>query len=81
MPFSLACTVQSSLCGNGLLDEDEQCDDGNQDRFDGCSTTCKLEPYFMCQNAWRHENTPNVPGLMVCLCFTCFTTRFDVLCV
>ncbi len=29
-------------CGNGVLDEGEQCDDGNVLSFDGCSADCKV---------------------------------------
>jgi cysteine-rich repeat protein len=32
----------SSLCGNGVLDFGEECDDGNHDAFDDCN--------FLCQN-------------------------------
>jgi cysteine-rich repeat protein len=28
------------LCGNGALDPDEVCDDGNQINFDGCNAFC-----------------------------------------
>jgi cysteine-rich repeat protein len=31
------------VCGNGLLQTGEQCDDGNLLNNDGCSSTCKLE--------------------------------------
>lgn len=31
------------LCGNGRLDEGEECDDGNRIEFDGCSPECLLE--------------------------------------
>ncbi len=34
-------------CGNGVLNDDEVCDDGNLDRGDGCSQFCTLE------NVWR----------------------------
>jgi fibro-slime domain-containing protein len=37
-----------SLCGNGTLDDGEQCDDGNAHPGDGCSGTCQLEPNFSC---------------------------------
>lgn len=37
-----------ALCGNGLLDVDEECDDGNLEEDDGCSATCQLPP--MCGN-------------------------------
>ena len=30
-------------CGNGVLDPEEECDDGNQVSNDGCSNTCELE--------------------------------------
>ncbi|HEY1549598.1 MAG TPA: myxococcus cysteine-rich repeat containing protein [Kofleriaceae bacterium] len=33
----------SALCGNGVLDPGEQCDDGNTVSGDGCSSTCQLE--------------------------------------
>lgn len=32
-----------SGCGNGLLDSGEDCDDGNTNDGDGCSSTCELE--------------------------------------
>jgi fibro-slime domain-containing protein len=35
-------------CGNGLLETDEQCDDGNTMPGDGCSGTCQKEPNFDC---------------------------------
>gem|GEM_PF-2556453 len=31
------------LCGNGVLDETEQCDDGNTASHDGCSESCAWE--------------------------------------
>jgi uncharacterized repeat protein (TIGR01451 family) len=32
------------ICGNGSLEGLEQCDDGNLDDGDGCSSSCQLEP-------------------------------------
>ena len=32
------------LCGNGRIDNEEECDDGNGHSLDGCSRDCKLEP-------------------------------------
>ena len=32
-----------SVCGDGNLDPGEECDDGNNDDFDGCSSDCMLE--------------------------------------
>ncbi len=31
------------ICGNGLVETGEQCDDGNTDSGDGCSSTCQIE--------------------------------------
>jgi cysteine-rich repeat protein len=38
-PFPL--NVAGSRCGNGVLDPGEVCDDGNQQDFDCCSSTCQ----------------------------------------
>jgi len=31
-------------CGNGVLDADEECDDGNQSNGDCCSSLCRVDP-------------------------------------
>ncbi len=41
------------VCGNGLLDPGENCDDGNMVSGDGCSDTCQVEPGWTC--------TPPIP--------------------
>jgi len=33
-----------SICGNGILEPGEQCDDGNLIDGDGCSSICTIEP-------------------------------------
>ncbi|MFH1591430.1 MAG: hypothetical protein ABIC95_05895 [archaeon] len=37
----------SSICGNGALEDGEQCDDSNTDDGDGCSSVCESEPSSM----------------------------------
>ncbi len=37
-----------TLCGNSLIDGDEECDDGNNFEGDGCSLICTVESGFMC---------------------------------
>jgi cysteine-rich repeat protein len=32
-----------AICGNGIVEELEACDDGNRDSFDGCSDQCVVE--------------------------------------
>jgi len=36
------------VCGDGRLDEIEECDDGDNDDEDGCSSTCHFEEDFKC---------------------------------
>ena len=35
-------------CGNGTLDSYEDCDDGNLENGDGCSSECQIEFGFEC---------------------------------
>ena len=41
--FTSVEVVMTSLCGNGKVDPGEQCDDGNDQNGDGCSSSCQLE--------------------------------------
>jgi cysteine-rich repeat protein len=34
---------EEAVCGNGYMEEDEECDDGNNDNGDGCSDVCVIE--------------------------------------
>ncbi len=36
------------VCGDGVVEVAEQCDDGNTADSDGCSSTCTVEPAFAC---------------------------------
>ncbi|MEO8548849.1 MAG: DUF4215 domain-containing protein, partial [Kofleriaceae bacterium] len=38
-------------CGNGVLDQNERCDDGNAIAGDGCSGTCTVESTYTCTGA------------------------------
>eukprot|EP01025_Chloroclados_australasicus_P031099 TRINITY_DN313_c0_g1_i1.p1 TRINITY_DN313_c0_g1~~TRINITY_DN313_c0_g1_i1.p1 ORF type:complete len:856 (-),score=118.16 TRINITY_DN313_c0_g1_i1:1334-3685(-) len=40
--------IINSVCGNGQLEEVEQCDDGNKVSGDGCSSQCRIEGGFTC---------------------------------
>jgi cysteine-rich repeat protein len=35
-------------CGNGKIDGNDECDDGNTKSGDGCSATCQIEPGWTC---------------------------------
>ncbi len=66
--WSWSCTDSVELCGdtelnldcgNNIIDEGEECDDGNLINEDGCSNECKLEefPVYLCQYAQFAEAT------------------------
>jgi cysteine-rich repeat protein len=38
-----ACTGGAAVCGNGVLEGDEECDDGNTLPGDGCDGSCRIE--------------------------------------
>jgi len=40
----------SGLCGNGVINENEGCDDGNTNDGDGCNKGCNVETGYLCQN-------------------------------
>jgi cysteine-rich repeat protein len=39
----LWCAPNTTVCGNGVLEVTEQCDDGNTSSCDGCSAACRTE--------------------------------------
>jgi cysteine-rich repeat protein len=57
----------AGLCGDGVLEAGEACDDGNGNPGDGCSSTCNLEVGWNCTTpaAGRSTCTPNCGDGMV----------------
>ena len=53
--YSCEAELPPSDCGNGVVDEGEQCDDGNDFIDDGCSNTCQIEDGWQC-------TAPTPPG-------------------
>ncbi len=53
-PFTEICDEVSSscilTCGNGTHEGAEQCDDGNQTDYDGCSSICTIEDGWICDH-------------------------------
>ncbi len=37
-------TIKLAVCGNGEIEKNEECDDGNRRNGDGCSARCRIEP-------------------------------------
>lgn len=54
-----ACTT---TCGDGNVDDDEACDDGNRLGGDGCSSTCKVEEGFTCSTKTAPDTVPCSQG-------------------
>src|SRR5262249_10269704 len=45
------------VCGNGVVEGSEQCDDGNTDSGDCCSSACGAEPpAATCETAWARAS-------------------------
>ena len=53
--YSCSAEPLPGNCGNGVLDTDEECDDGNTFIDDGCSNTCQIEEGWQCTD-------PTPPG-------------------
>jgi len=51
-----------SVCGNGLIENLELCDDGNLETNDGCSPQCRLEAGYVCDA----DAAPCLPCLRQC---------------
>lgn len=47
-------------CGNGILEANEVCDDGNLVNGDGCTYLCQFEP------GWTCRTSPNPTICMLC---------------
>jgi cysteine-rich repeat protein len=59
--------VKLPKCGDGVLDPDEQCDDGNDFDGDGCSADCKLEIVATGGGCATSSPGSGVSGLLVAL--------------
>src|SRR3989344_4868139 len=55
------------ICGNGLIERSEQCDDGNTMNEEGCSQGCFIEPRFMRnEQGWSCSGQPSLCVREVC---------------
>ena len=50
-PSKVVLTPAAPICGNDVVEPPEQCDDGNTDDGDGCSSICTVEPVPSCTGA------------------------------
>ncbi|MDY7225554.1 Ig-like domain-containing protein [Hyalangium rubrum] len=54
-----------AVCGDGIFDPGETCDDGNTVQGDGCSPTCAIEVGYVCSGAPSVCNTVCGDGQLV----------------
>ena len=60
-PLFDANTIDAPPCSDHILEPGEQCDDGNTTGGDGCSSTCRIEPGWICP-------TPGQPCVLAIYC-------------
>ncbi len=54
-PSCIIASSNSGSCGDGVVDDFEQCDDGNTVNGDGCSSTCQFELATI-TTSWTFKN-------------------------
>ncbi len=54
---SLQPSCGGTVCGNGKSEGDEECDDGNADEFDSCSSSCTIQETLDVTIAWKLIST------------------------
>lgn len=53
--LSASGLCSSAVCGDGLRESFEACDDGNGNNGDGCSQFCQVEPGYNCSSVGRYS--------------------------
>lgn len=62
--FSISSTEAAlGTCGNGVVDKFEQCDDGNLNNGDGCSSLCQMEGDDFPVMVYTANDPPPTPAL------------------
>lgn len=59
--YTLAITCEPIVCGDGIVADEEACDDGDTDSGDGCSSTCTVEEGSACD-----DSEPSVCNTITC---------------
>jgi cysteine-rich repeat protein len=65
---TIECNEFNYNCGNGVLDNGEECDDGNLNNFDGCSRLCYIEEGYEEDNGCGNEDCDEKDTLFLDFC-------------
>jgi cysteine-rich repeat protein len=58
-----SCSTEvAPFCGDGVLLVGEQCDDGNSESGDGCSSSCQIESGYVCTSPTSPIDSTNIVG-------------------
>ena len=60
--MSTDSSVPSAVCGDGVRQGDEQCDDGNREDGDGCTNTCLIQCHPSVPTGWRGPTSFGLSG-------------------
>jgi len=83
--FAVSVDTAAGACGDGAMQKDEQCDDGNVFNRDGCSSACVIEelctctgePSFCSCTRKKGSGTPNADGVRATVALTGFENVDD----
>jgi cysteine-rich repeat protein len=70
-------TAVAAVCGNGVVETGESCDDGNKNGGDGCSAGCLIEAGYSCTGT---SSGVSSCSLLVAVCGDGFTTGTSETC-
>jgi cysteine-rich repeat protein len=57
-PTEYTFRLNANFCGDGVVADDEQCDDGETAPGDGCDASCNVELYSRCDEAYPSNCAP-----------------------
>ncbi|CAK71225.1 unnamed protein product (macronuclear) [Paramecium tetraurelia] len=64
-------------CGNGIVNKDEECDDGNRINSDGCSNQCKIEENWNCIESYSLlSQCSRIPRISIAFLNSTFNTQY-----
>jgi cysteine-rich repeat protein len=69
-----------AVCGDGVVEDGEECDDGNDVDWDGCSAECTVEEYYSCRQSGKISICQPVCGAGLAVPWLTVMTTFPRTC-